>query len=166
MTKEFDREYRQIVYHILVNEEFHKIKSIEHHGVTRYDHSLKVSYYSYKIAKFLHLDYEETARGGLLHDFFLSNEKRSSKERFISTFVHPKKAVKKAEENFNLTEKEKDMIRTHMFPVNLAVPKFAESWIVSLVDKAVAVLEFERTFQYRLAYIFNIYFLLFLNYIR
>ena len=58
------------------------------------------------------------------------------------------------------------MIRTHMFPVNLAVPKFAESWIVSLVDKAVAVLEFERTFQYRLAYIFNIYFLLFLNYIR
>ena len=90
MTKEFDREYRQIVYHILVNEEFHKIKSIEHHGVTRYDHSLKVSYYSYKIAKFLHLDYEETARGGLLHDFFLSNEKRSSKERFKLLYIQKK----------------------------------------------------------------------------
>ena len=79
MIEELDREYSQLVYHILINSEFNKIKSIEHHGVTRYEHSLKVSYYSYKIAKFLHLDYKDVARGGLLHDFFLSNEDRTSK---------------------------------------------------------------------------------------
>ncbi len=166
MTKELDREYNRIVYHILVNEEFNKIKSIEHHGVTRFDHSLKVSYYSYKIAKFLHLDYKEVARGGLLHDFFLSNEDRTSKERFLSTFLHPKKAVEKSLENFELTEKEVDMIRTHMFPINIAVPKYAESWVVSFVDKGVAIIEFEKKFQVRLAYLLNIYFLLLLNYIR
>lgn len=166
MSHTLDREYSQIVYHILINEEFNKIKQIEHHGVTRYDHSLKVSYYSYKIAKFLHLDYKEVARGGLLHDFFLSNEDRTKKERFVSTFVHPKKAVKKATENFDLGEKEIDMIRTHMFPVNIAVPKYAESWIVSFVDKAVAIAEFSKTFKYRLAYMMNIYFLFLLNYIR
>lgn len=166
ITTIVDTEYSQIVYHILVNEEFNKIKTIEHHGVTRYDHSLKVSYYSYKIAKLLHLDYREVARGGLLHDFFLSDENRNAKERFISTFVHPKKAVKKALENFDLNEKEIDMIRTHMFPINLALPKYAESWIVSLVDKGVAIIEFEKKFQYRIAYLLNVYFLFILNYLR
>ncbi|MCI9234154.1 MAG: HD domain-containing protein [Bacilli bacterium] len=164
--KELDREYNKIVYHILVNEEFNKIKSIEHHGVTRYDHSLKVSYYSYKIAKFLHLDYRDVARGGLLHDFFLSNEERTSKERFLSTFIHPKRAVEKSLENFELTEKEIDMIRTHMFPINIAIPKYAESWVVSFVDKGVAMIEFEKKFQVRLAYLFNVYFLLLLNHMR
>ena len=166
MNTELDTEYSKIVYHILINEEFNKIKAIEHHGVTRYEHSLKVSYYSYKIAKILHLDYEDVARGGLLHDFFLSSEERNKKERFISTFTHPKKAVAKAIENFELDEKEIDMIRTHMCPINLAIPKYAESWVVSAVDKIVALTEFSKTFGYRLAYIANVYFILLINYLR
>ena len=115
-------EYFSLISHILNNDEFKKIKNIEHHGVTRYDHSLRVSYYSYRISKFLKLDYEKVATGGLLHDFFLSSEERNKKERFLSTFNHPKKAVLKASEEFEITEKEKDIIRTHMFPINLSVP--------------------------------------------
>lgn len=166
MNTKLDTEYSRIVYHILINDEFNKTKSIEHHGITRYEHSLKVSYYSYKIAKILHLDYEDVARGGLLHDFFLSSEDRDKKERFISTFTHPKKAVAKSIENFELTEKEIDMIRAHMFPINLAVPKYAESWVVSTVDKIVALTEFGKTFGYHLAYLANIYFILLINYLR
>ena len=70
---ENDFEYINIVKHILSNDKFNEIKKIEHHGISRFDHSLKVSYYSYKVAKFLKLDSEEVARGGLLHDFFLSD---------------------------------------------------------------------------------------------
>ena len=88
-----DTEYLHLVNHILYNDEFKKIKDIEHHGVTRYDHSLRVSYYSYKISRILKLDYKQVATGGLLHDFFLSDEERNSKDSFISTFNHPKKAV-------------------------------------------------------------------------
>ena len=66
--------------------------------------------------------------------FFLSPEKRSKKERFVSVFVHPAQAVETAKSNFNLTKKEEDMIRAHMFPINLTVPKYLESWIVNLVD--------------------------------
>lgn len=154
MAKEVDLEYRNIVYSIINHDEFNKIRKIEHHGVTRFDHSVKVSYYSYKIAKWLRLDYKEVARGGLLHDFFLSDETRDSKERFISTFVHPKKAVETACFNFDLNEKELDMIRTHMFPINLAVPKYAESWIVNVVDKVVAIAEFEQKF-YRFIFYMN-----------
>ena len=59
-----DKEYYDIVSDIINNDEFDKIKKIEHHGITRYEHSLKVSYRAYKIAKFLKLNAYETARAG------------------------------------------------------------------------------------------------------
>lgn len=161
-----DTNYIDIVNNILENEEFNKIKLIEHHGTTRYNHSLRVSYYSYKLAKLLKLNYVEVARAGLLHDFFLSDEERTQIERFKSTFTHPKKAVAKAEENFELSEKEKDIIRTHMFPINLSVPKYAESWVVNLVDKVVGTLEFSKKYKYKFSYLVNLYILLLFNYIK
>lgn len=161
-----DINYINIVNNILENEEFNKIKSIEHHGTSRYNHSLRVSYYSYKVAKLLKLDYKEVARAGLLHDFFLSDDNRTQLERLKSTFDHPKKAVLKASENFEISEKEKDIIRTHMFPINIAVPKYAESWIVNLVDKAVGTLEFSRKYSYKLGYLANLYILFLFNYLK
>lgn len=161
-----DIEYREIVNHILNDEKFNEIKKIEHHGISRFDHSLKVSYYSYKISKFLKLDSEEVARGGLLHDFFLSDEDRTMKDRFISTFVHPKKAVINAEKEFSISDKERDIIRTHMFPVNLSLPKYTESWLVNVVDKCVGFNEFCHKFGYRIAYGINVYLLFVINIIR
>ena len=160
MQSKKDLQYIKIVNNILYNEEFQKIKKIEHHGITRYEHSLKVSYYSYKIAKLLRLDYEGAARGGLLHDFFISPEQRSKKERLVSVFTHPKEAALTAKENFMINAKEEDMIRSHMFPINLNVPKYLESWIVSFVDKGVALNEFsvkcgfKLRFAYKYAYNF------------
>ena len=161
-----DLQYMSIVNNILDNKEFLKIKTIEHHGISRYDHSLKVSYYSYKIAKVLHLDYEQTAVGGLLHDFFLSPENRTQKERLKSVFTHPKQAVAMARTQFELTKKEEDMIRSHMFPINLSVPKYAESWIVSLVDKCVATNEFAIKFRFRLKYAYNLFLLFAISFIK
>ena len=161
-----DLQYMSIVNNILDNDEFSKIKSIEHHGISRYDHSVKVSYYSYKIAKALHLDYEQTAVGGLLHDFFLSPDNRTQKERLTSVFTHPKQAVEMAKSQFDLTNKELDMIRSHMFPINLSVPKYAESWIVSMVDKCVATNEFAIKFRFRLKYAYNLFLLFAISIIK
>ena len=161
-----DLRYMSIVNNILDNDEFLKIKLIEHHGISRYEHSLKVSYYSYKIAKALHLDYEQTAVGGLLHDFFLSPENRTQKDRLKSVFTHPKQAVETAKSQFDLTPKEIDMIRSHMFPINLSVPKYAESWIVSLVDKCVATNEFAIKFRFRLKYAYNLFLLFAISFIK
>lgn len=161
-----DLQYMSIVNNILDNDEFVKIRQIEHHGISRYDHSLKVSYYSYKIAKALHLDYEQTAIGGLLHDFFLSPEDRTQKDRLVSVFTHPKQAVEMAKSQFDLTTKEIDMIRSHMFPINLSVPKYAESWIVSMVDKCVATNEFAIKFRFRLKYAYNLFLLFAISFIK
>ena len=158
-----DKEYANIISHILSNDEFSKIKKIEHHGTTRYMHSLRVSYYSYKIAKLLHLSYEETARAGLLHDFFLSDVNRTSLDRFISTFTHPKKAVEHTSEYFDITDKEADIIQAHMFPFYVTLPKYAESWIVNTVDKIVGALEFSKKFSYKFNYAGNIAVLFLIN---
>ena len=157
-----DKDYINIVDNILNNDEFNEIKKIEHHGTTRFDHSVRVSYFSYKISKLLRLDYNVAARAGLLHDFFLSDEDRNMKDKFISTFTHPKKAVENSARVFNINEKEKDIIHSHMFPIYLSLPKYAESWIVSLVDKVVGTYEFSKKF----GYMSNIYLLCLIKFIK
>ena len=161
-----DSQYIEIVNNILDNEDFQKIKKIEHHGISRYDHSLKVSYYSYKVSKMLKLDYEQVAVGGLLHDFFLSKEDRDMKDRAVSFFVHPKKALQMSENIFDLTLKEKDMIKSHMFPMSLSIPKYLESWIVSSVDKVVAVNELSLKCSFKLKYVYSLFLLFIFRTIR
>ena len=102
----FNDEYYNLIKDILDNEEFNKLKEIKHHGSTRFDHSMKVSYNSYLYAKKNNLNYIECARAGLLHDFFLSNKERSWGERFISTFTHPKKALNTSKKYFTLSKNE------------------------------------------------------------
>ena len=137
-----DREYMFLVKDILDNEKFETLKNNKHHGLTRYDHSLRVSYYSYKITKFLKLNYNETARAGLLHDFF-DNDDLQTREQKLSAFYHPKKALENSEILYKLSDREKNIIISHMFPlIPQKVPKYLESWLVSLVDKIVATYEF------------------------
>lgn len=161
-----DVEYLELVKNILSNEEFDRLKEIEHHGTTRFCHSLKVSYFSYQVSKVLHLDYQEVARAGLLHDFFLSDPDRTKKERFLSTFTHPKYAVLNACKYFDLTDKEKNIIESHMFPLYISLPKYAESWIVSSVDKVVGTYEFCQKFKHQISYATNFFFIVLLNTIR
>ena len=145
------------------------MKDIKHHNTTRLDHLLKVSYVSYKITKILKLDYKETAIGGLLHDFY--NEEIDScggvKDKLLMfTTKHPNEAVENAKRNFKLTEKEINIIKTHMFPVDYKIPKYVESWIVSIVDKVLSTSEFSRKFYYRLSYMLNLYLLFIFNVIK
>ena len=150
-----DEEYKLIVDPIMSNEEFKtKMENIKHHDSTRLNHMLKVSYKSYKIAKLLKLDYVDVARAGLLHDYYLDSvsEQKTIKDKVsLYTINHPKDAVENAKRLFNINEKEEDIIRTHMFPVDVKVPKYAESWIVSIVDKAISTAEFGRKFGYKYA---------------
>ena len=151
-----NNEYNSIVDDILDNKEFDKIRYIEHHGITRYEHSVKVSYYSYKLAKTLRLNYKSVAKGGLLHDFFISDPNASFKDKVKSTFSHSKLALKTATNSFGVSEMEADIIRSHMFPFGSTVPKYAESWLVNLVDKVIGFKEFMTKFSYKFSYTTNL----------
>ncbi len=164
-----DEEYLLIINNILKNEEFKKMANIKHHNTTRLDHSLKVSYYSYIIAKSLKLDYKDVARGGLLHDFYIEEISDCDKIKdkiALFTIKHPNNALQNASNYFELSEKEENIIKSHMFPVDYKIPKYAESWIVSLVDKVLSVGEVSKKFGYKLTYILNLYLLFILNIIK
>ena len=150
-----DKGYKKIVKDIFRNVEFKKLLNIEHHGISRLEHSIKISYYSYKIARFLKFDYVSVARGALLHDFFLDGDERNAKEKFLDTFTHPKRALSTSMDNFNVNDKEKDIIISHMFPIYLSIPKYKESVLVNLVDKIIGFKELVRGFACKFNYQFK-----------
>lgn len=156
MNRYRDREFRSLIQPVLGNEEFKKTKNIAHHGITRYDHSMRVAYFSYKITKALHLDYKEVTIAAVLHDFFLDEVKE--KNGIAKLRLHPSHAVNNAQRYFNLSDKQKDIIKTHMFPVTFTPPKYLESWIVNLVDDISAIYEkgysIKRELQAALTFMF------------
>ena len=149
-----NKEYKKIVKDILRNTEFKKLYNIEHHGISRMEHSVKISYYSYRIAKKLGMDYVSVARGGLLHDFFLDGDERNGKEKFLDTFTHPKRALNTSIENFNVNSIEKNIIVSHMFPIYKSIPKYKESILVNVIDKIIGGKELLRGFACKFRYRF------------
>ncbi len=110
-------------------------KYIQHGDITCLDHCINVSLKSYKVCKFLNLDYKSAARGALLHDFFLYDWHIRGSHVGLHGFRHSKISLQNAEKHFNLNSKEKNIILTHMWPLTLKPPKFKESFVVSLIDK-------------------------------
>jgi len=154
-----DENYNILIEDILQNKEFTKLENIEHHGTSRLKHSKRVSYYSYKICKNLHIDYISAARAGLLHDFFISPQERNKRERIKSVFTHPKKALETANTYFELNDIEQNIIISHMFPLYITLPQYLESWIVSIVDKVVGSYEFLEKLSLKHIYVPNVFLL-------
>lgn len=116
---------------------------IQHGGLSCYDHSLFVAYMSLVIAKKMRLnvDVRSLIRGALLHDYFLYDWHVPSSSNRNHAFKHPHYAYENARVDFNLNEKERDIILKHMFPLTVKPPRFKESYIVMLADKYCAVYE-------------------------
>ena len=141
-----EEEFRRFVRDIATNPEFLRTKEFRHHDNSIFRHSLRVSYLSYSIGRFLNLDARAMARGGLLHDFFLYDWRdhhlpELAKEKFHG-FEHPAIAVRNAERHFALTPLERNIIARHMWPLTPTPPHGLESFLVSCVDKQVAMSEF------------------------
>ncbi len=136
-----DKDFMSIAEPILTHKEFIKTKSIVHHGNTRFNHSVRVSYIAYRLAKILGCDVTSTIRGGALHDFFLVRDDKNiltSAKMFVE---HPAIAKENAIKYFAINEKEQNIIESHMFPTSSVVPKSKEAWIVTLADKISTVFE-------------------------
>ena len=120
-------------------------KKFMHHGQTScFLHSLRVAEVSAKIAYMLHInvDISSLIRGALLHDYFLYDWHLPDDSHRMHGLIHAKNALKNAENDFLLNNIEKDIIKKHMFPLNISPPIYRESWIVCIVDKICAAMEF------------------------
>lgn len=140
LYNKFDDEYYSIIEKIIDHPEFQKRLEYHHHeNRSVYTHSLTVSYYAYKISKFLKLDYESTAIAGLLHDFYYDDWQTNPKKglKNLHGFVHAQEALDNSNIYFSnlLNDKISDSILRHMFPLTIKPPKYLEGWIITLVDK-------------------------------
>lgn len=144
-------DYVCCVKDLLKNETVCSMKHFKHHcNVSCLDHSINVSYTSYLICKFLKLDYNSAARGALLHDMFLYDWRITNLPNGKHAFVHPCIALKNANEISSLNFVEKDIIKKHMWPLTLALPKYKESFIVCLIDKYCASIEIIHFYKNRI----------------
>lgn len=148
------KEFHSIIEDILYHPEFLKLKDIKHHSSNIYDHLVSVSFMAYKFAKKMNLDYEAAARGGLLHDFFLYDWREHKKNNRFSLknnhgLLHPKVALDNAKKYFEVSKKEEDIIVKHMWPKCFGVPKYKESYVVTMVDKILAVKEYLSEFGFQ-----------------
>ena len=138
-------EFFNIISEVARNETVKEMKDYKQHCDTScYTHCMHVAYYSYIIAKKLGLDYKSTARAAMLHDLFLYDWRmkyRDPKNYGLHGFVHPKIALRNALEQFELNVKEQDIIVKHMWPMTVVLPKYKESYIVTLTDKYSAIRE-------------------------
>ena len=138
-----DKEYIEIISELLKQDKVLKMKQFrQHHNTSCFEHCLFVSYNTYLICKKYNLDYISAARAGLLHDLFLYDwRKRENGRKGLHAFTHPKEALKQAMSITKLNSKEQDIIKNHMWPVTPALPKYKETYIITLVDKYFAVAE-------------------------
>jgi uncharacterized protein len=151
-------EFNQIVGDILRNDEFMLMKDEPHHGITRFEHSLNVAKTTFHWSKTLHIDVENITRAALLHDFF-SNQELGN--HFELTY-HPNLALENAKNNFELNEIQQNVIISHMFPLCKTMPKYKESWLVTLADKHCSNYEcckykFPIVAQTYLLFLFNLF---------
>lgn len=150
MTKQWfeDREYLSYIEDLLATDEVQKLADYKQHvHSTRLDHSISVSYNSYKLAKRWNGNKRATARAGLLHDLFYYDWRTTKFDEGTHAYVHPRIAVKNAEKITSLSDLERDIIIKHMWGATIAPPRYKESYIVTMVDKYCAVKEATEPFS-------------------
>ncbi len=133
-----DAEYLAEVGDILGNETVLSMEKYPQHGHTScLAHSVAVSYLSWRSCKKLGLNARAAARGGLLHDLFLYDWHTRYKEAgdAFHGLTHPRIALENAARQFRLSEKERDIILKHMWPLTLRLPRHRESFVVLFYDK-------------------------------
>lgn len=138
------KEFYEFIKDLLVDEYVLEMQNFVHHySTTCYQHCINVSYYNYLLCRKLGLNKREGARGGMLHDLFLYNWRNIKRQKGepYHAFRHGRAALFNAKKRFVLSKHEENMIISHMFPLSYDMPKYRESFVITLVDKYCAVLE-------------------------
>ncbi len=147
-----DLNFKNIICDLLEHEHVNTMNEFMQHGaMTCLDHCIHVSYTSYRLCSFLGFDYRSAARGALLHDLFLYDWHTEKLEKGLHAFRHPHIALENASKSFILNNIEKDIIKKHMWPLTIRLPRYKEAYIVSFIDKYCTVIETFRNVKLRKA---------------
>ena len=98
---------------------------------------------SYCICRKAGWNYREVARAALLHDLFLYDWHTHTKETgdHFHGYTHPRVAMNNAVKYFELTDREKNLILRHMWPLTPVPPKYREGYAIVYADKYCSLAE-------------------------
>lgn len=144
--KEFYRLLREYAADIMDSDNFQSTRNyIQHGSIPVHRHCIDVARQSIMISQLLGIPCNERdlIRGALLHDYFLYDWHDKSRENYqaLHGFYHPGIALKNASREYDLTLREKDIIKKHMWPLTVIPPRCREAWIVTTADKYCSILE-------------------------
>lgn len=141
-------QFSEIVEDLMQDGDVRSMADLPRHGKLSncLDHSLSVAYFSFLVCRKLGLDYKAAARAGVLHDFALGDWEEEN-TNISRLWKHPLQALKNAEERYELSDKEKDIIVKHMWPMSPGMFRHPESFVVSMADKACALMEMCRLYK-------------------
>ncbi|HUW71247.1 MAG TPA: HDIG domain-containing protein [bacterium] len=148
-------DYRMTVASLLGDDVVRSMASMRHHDRTTLEHSLAVSTLAYRAARRLRLNARATARGALLHDFFLYDRRQGHNPHHPTR--HARVALQNAQARFALEAVEADIILTHMWPIGGPFYSYKESVLVSIVDKIVSSREVFFLFMQTVSRIFRLF---------
>lgn len=117
---------------------------IQHGDTTVLMHVIAVAIFTLYLAQHFEIEVEkqELIRGALLHDYFLYDWHEKKLKNKVHGFTHPRTAMNRASGDFDdLTEREKNMILRHMFPLTPIPPRYREGFLLCIADKHVAIQE-------------------------
>ncbi len=144
--RELQRQIQKEARDILSSENFRSTKAhIQHGTMTVNSHCMNVARYSLAISEKLKISVSkrELIRGALLHDYFLYDWHVGDyrKPHKLHGFYHPGRALANASKEYDLTDREKEIIKKHMWPLTVIPPTCREAWIVTTADKWCSLME-------------------------
>lgn len=144
--KKIESELRRYASDILHSENFNSSKNNMQHGtISVKEHSIQVARQSVLLSDLLGVAHNrrDLVRGALLHDYFLYDWHHIDRENphRLHGFYHPARALKNAAAEYELTDRQKEIIVKHMWPLTIKPPMCREAWIVTAADKYCSFLE-------------------------
>lgn len=144
--KRIQNELRYYASDILHSENFDKSKNNMQHGsISVKEHSLQVARQSVLLSEWLGIEHNrrDLVRGALLHDYFLYDWHHIDRENphRLHGFHHPSRALRNAEREYELTDRQREIIVKHMWPLTIKLPMCREAWVVTAADKYCSFLE-------------------------
>ena len=121
----------------------------QHRNTDTYSHCLHVTLKSIWIIQHtgIRADMNAVIRGAMLHDYYLYDAMTAGITPWRHGWTHPETALTNAGRIFSLSQKEKNIIYSHMWPIHIThIPKCREAVIVNIADKVCAV---EEVFLWR-----------------
>ncbi len=139
------REFQQLVKDLLDKPIVQNMATMKQHSesISLLEHLIYTAYVTYCICDIFNLNKKEAVRGALLHDFRLEDS-----AEYKNNFSHSKMALQDAKKHFTLTEREQNIILSHMWPLNITlIPRSKEAFVVGLADTYCATMEYLKVLK-------------------